>query len=398
MRVKRFYGKDSSSALNAVKLAFGKEAVILETVKQPEAEVSARIEILAAVDYDPTLKVVRKIPELVGDGGAERGEATAVKGGESGTGLNSAKDKNLDESLDDYPATQPGYEQLRQELSLVKGMMGRLLVGSGLNEGWDEPCFTELLSQLLGCKVSSEIAQDLLTETYAEVGGQLPSGKTEKFIMALVKAVLARRLMGRVKVLMKTEMARIITLVGPTGVGKTTTLAKLAAMFIACGERVALISVDTFRLGAAEQILEYGRRLKAPVEIVQDQPGVRAALNNFSGFDRILVDSMGRSARDRDGLTALYRLLKGVSGDTFMVLPAALQEEDLLENLVQFRAFNCRALLFTKLDETRCYGSILNALSYARLPLSFFTDGQQVPDDLETASAERLADLLLDIV
>ncbi len=398
MRVKRFYGKDSSAALNAVKLAFGKDAVILETVKHPESEAAVQVEVLAAVDYDPTLKVVSKTPDLAGKGFPGRGADVGIKKAQSGADSRSTNDDRDVDSLHEPPVAQPEYDRLRQELSLVKGMMGRLLVGSGLNEGWPEPCFAELLTQLLGRKVSSEIAHDLVAETYAEVGGQLPIGKTEKFVMALVKAVLARQLMGRVEVLPRTEMARIIALVGPTGVGKTTTLAKLAATFKACGERVALISVDTFRLGAAEQILEYGRRLKAPVEIVQERRELLAALNSFAGFDRILVDTMGRSSRDRDGLAALYRLLKGVTGDTFMVLPAALQEEDLLENLVHFRAFGCRALLFTKLDETQCYGSILNALSYARLPLSFFTDGQQVPEDLETASAERLADLLLDIV
>ncbi len=398
MRVKRFYGKDSTAALNAVKLAFGKEAVILETVKQPQAEVAVRVEILAAVDYDPTLKIVRKVSEFVADGAAERTEDSAIKGGHSKVNLRSINDGCNRDSLHESPDTQPEYDRLRQELSLVKGMMGRLLVGSGLNEEWSQPCFAELLTQLLGRKVNPEIAHDLVTETYTEVGDQLPVGKTEKFILALVKAVLARRLMGRVEVLSKTEMARILTFVGPTGVGKTTTLAKLAARFMACGERVALISVDTFRLGAAEQILEYGRRLQAPVEIVKNRQELRAALNNFAGFDRVLLDSMGRSSQDRDGLAALYRFLKGVPGDTFLVLPAAIQEEDLLENLVHFRAFGCRSLLFTKLDETKAYGSILNALNYARLPLSFFTDGQQVPDDLETASAERLADLLLDIV
>ncbi len=387
MRVKRFYGKDSTAALNAVKLAFGEDAVILETVKLSEAEADARIEVLAAIDYDPTLKVVRATADLI----------EKVRFGSDGDS-EIILDQQVAESLVEHPVGKSEYDRLHQELSQVKGIMGRLLVGSGLNEGWSEPCFAELLAQLLARKVSPEIAHDLLTKTHLEIGGQLALGKPDSWLMALAKAALARQLMGRVEVLKRADMARVITLVGPTGVGKTTTLAKMAASFSELGERVALISVDTFRLGAAEQIKEYGRRLKAPVEIVKDRRELLAALNSFAGFDRVLVDTMGRSARDHEGLTTLYRVLKVVTGDTFLVLPAALQEEDLLENLVHFRPFASRALLFTKLDETLCYGSILNGLSYARLPLSFFTDGQQVPDDLETASAERLADLLLDIV
>ena len=398
MRVKRFYGKDSTAALNAVKLAFGKDAVILETVKLPEAEADARIEVLAAIDYDPTLKVVRTTADLIKKGQSGSDDDSKITPEQLGLRANSINDDHFADHAVEHPVGKSEYDRLRQELSQVKGIMGRLLVGSGLNEGWSEPCFAELLAQLLARKVSSEIAHDLLTKTHLEIGGQLVLGKPDSWLMALAKAALARQLMGRVEVLKRAEMARVITLVGPTGVGKTTTLAKMAASFSELGERVALISVDTFRLGAAEQIKEYGRRLKAPVEIVKERRELLAALNSFAGFDRVLVDTMGRSARDHEGLTTLYRVLQVVTGDTFLVLPAALQEEDLLENLVHFRPFASRALLFTKLDETLCYGSILNGLSYARLPLSFFTDGQQVPDDLETASAERLADLLLDIV
>ncbi|MBN2809580.1 MAG: flagellar biosynthesis protein FlhF [Deltaproteobacteria bacterium] len=398
MRVKRFYGKDTAAAMNAVKLAFGQDAVILETLEQPEAEPGCRVEILAAIDYDPSLKIVRENRGTAESVQFTRGDAAVMAAIASETDLRLSESGRMHDGLSEVPGVHSEYERLHREVALVKGMMGRLLVGSGLNEGWSQPCFAELQSQLLGRKVSAEIAHELMAETYAEIGGQLPPGKKEIFVTALVKAVLARQVMARVEVLHRSGMARVLALVGPTGVGKTTTLAKLAAVFKACGERVALISVDTYRLGAAEQILEYGRRLQVPVEIVQTRRELQSALNSFSGFDRILLDSMGRSIGDREGLAALYRLLQGLPGDTFMVLPAALQEEDLLENLVHFRAFNCRALLFTKLDETRCHGSILNALSYARLPLSFFTDGQQVPDDLEAASAERLADLLLDIV
>ncbi|MCK5539924.1 MAG: flagellar biosynthesis protein FlhF [Deltaproteobacteria bacterium] len=398
MRVKRFYGKDSTAALKAVKLAFGEGAVILETLKRPEVEAATRIEILAAIDYDPELKVVRYNPELAEKRLSGSNSDTWKISDQPESSVNPPNDDPVVDRSVVRRAAKPEYDRLRQELSLVKGMMGRLLVGSGLNEGWSEPGFADMLAQLLARKVSAEIAHDLLTETYSKISGQLASGKTDSWVKALVKAALARQLMGRVEVLKRADMARVITLVGPTGVGKTTTLAKLAASFMVSGERVALISVDTFRLGAAEQIKEYGRRLKAPVEIVKERRELLVALNSFAGFDRILVDTMGRSASDHQGLAELFRILKVVTGDTFLVLPAALQEEDLLENLVHFRPFASRALLFTKLDETLCYGSIMNALSYARLPLSFFTDGQQVPEDLETASPERVANLLLDIV
>ncbi|MCK5681514.1 flagellar biosynthesis protein FlhF [bacterium] len=385
MRIKRFYGKNSNAALKEIKLAFGDNAVILETSQRDDGAPESRVEILAAIDYDPGLKVERKVGPQV-----TRGTPVEVVVREPLVEV-----REPTPVANSFPAD---YDRLQRELASVKGMMGRLLVGSGLNEGWSDPAFAECLTQLLVRKVSAEIAHDLLTQVHLEIGSSSALKRSEGFARELVKAALAGKIMRQVKVRGRAEMARVITLVGPTGVGKTTTLAKLASAFSGQGDRVALISVDTYRLGAAAQTLEYGRRLQMPVEIVKDRKGLLAALNSFAGFDRVLVDTMGRSIRDHKGLAELCRVLKVVVGDTFLVLTAGLQEEDLLENLVHFRPFGCSALLFTKLDETSCYGSILNGLRYARMPLSFFTNGQKVPDDIEIASSERLADLLLDIV
>jgi len=385
VRVKRFFGRDSSAALQEVKLAFGENAVVLETLQRDDVEPERRVEIVAAIDYDPGLKVERKATEA--PAAVISTESTRDLPGDSSEPVAVAKLHSAE------------FERLQCELHSVKGMMGRLLVGSGLSEGWSHSGFADLLNQLLARKVSSEIAYDLLTQTQLELRDTASLKKQpETFVNELLKAALAGVVMRQVKVLKRSEMARVITLVGPTGVGKTTTFAKLAAAFAGAGERVALISVDTDRLGAAAQTLEYGRRLKMPVEIVKDRKELLAALNRFAGFDRVLVDTMGRSIRDHQGLAELCRVLKVVVGDTFLVLPAGIQEEDLLENLVHFRPFGGTSLLFTKLDETGCYGSILNGLRYAQMPLSFFTNGQKVPDDIEIASAERLADLLLDII
>ncbi len=385
MRVKRFFGHDSSAALQEVKLAFGENAVILESNQCADAVPERRVEIVAAIDYDPGLKIAR-----------EAGKTPANAALPKMAGAPNTQPSTPD-PIKNLPIVD--YAQLQRELHSVKGMMGRLLVGSGLNEGWAHSGFSDLLNQLLARKVSNEIAYDLLTRTQLELGDTAALKKrSESFVAELLKAALAGMIMRQIKVLECREMARVITLVGPTGVGKTTTLAKLAATFAEAGERVALISIDTYRLGAAAQTLEYARRLQMPVEIVKDRKDLLAALNGFAGFDRVLIDTMGRSIRDRKGLAELCRVLKVVIGDTFLVLPAGIQEEDLLENLVHFRPFRGRALLFTKLDETSCYGSIFNGLHYAKLPLSFFTNGQKVPADIEIASAERLADLLLDII
>ncbi len=404
MRVKRFQGRDSAAALQAVRREFGDDAVILETIRLEDDGAEGRVEIVAAVDFDPVIRVVRETrpPAASSPDPASQnlGEVAAEAGEEpSRTFWFGDRDETEETPVASFqPDDHPEYDLLRREMSQLKAMMSRLLSGSGLAEEWSQPVFNELFEALRARKVSSEIAYELLREVQGEVASRLRSDRPARWVSALVKAVLARRLQERVKILEPAGLARVMTLVGPTGVGKTTTLAKLAAFFLGRAERVALVSVDTFRLGAVEQIREYGRRLEIPVEIVEDRRQLSAALGKFADYDRVLIDTIGRGSRDRPGLAALLRILRGLAGDTLLVLPAALQEEDLLETLVSFRPFGARALLFTKLDETSCHGSLLNGLTYARLPLSFFTHGQKVPEDMEIASPERLADLLLDIV
>ncbi|MBN2706403.1 MAG: hypothetical protein JXR89_08185, partial [Deltaproteobacteria bacterium] len=285
---------------------------------------------------------------------------------------------------------------LRRELSLVKGGLTRLLQDSGLDEELP-PCLRDLRQQLCGRRVAATIVDELIAECCEEIRPRLGGAPSAAWLVALARAAMARQLLTRVRGLAPEELGRVITLLGPTGVGKTTSLAKLAAFLQKRGQSVGLISVDTFRLGAVAQIEEYGRRLSLPVRVVGARKELAQALSDLAGCDRILIDSMGRSARDFNGLAALFRLLRGLAGSPLLVLPAAVGEDDLLEILVHFRPFACRALLFTKLDETSGYGSILNGLTYAGLPLSFFADGQQVPDDFEVAGGERLADLLLDL-
>jgi len=400
VRIKRFYGCDSSAALQAVKQEFGEAAVILETLHRPDNQDGRGvIEVVAAIDFDPALKVVCKreetdeaVPESpLPAAAADRQDARSL--------FVKSELEAVEPHISDLPwSGESEYRRLSAEVGQLKGMVGRLLQGSGLAGEWPHPLFAEFWEKLLYRGVSREIAGELLAGLEQRISGIRLADKPRRWLYALFEAELARLILARVSLLEVSAGARVLTLVGPTGVGKTTTLAKLAAFFRSRGERVALLSVDTFRLGAVAQIREFGRRLEVPVEIVEDRRQLFAALQGVADCERVLIDTIGRSGRDQPGLAALYRLLQGVGGDRLLVLPAALREEDLLDNLVSFRTFRARALLFTKLDETGNYGSILNALSFSGLPLSFFTGGQRVPEDLEPASGERLVDLLLDIV
>ena len=186
-------------------------------------------------------------------------------------------------------------------------------------------------------------------------------------------------------------------LVGPTGVGKTTTIAKLAANFaLQQGLRVGMITVDTYRMAAPEQLKVYGRIMEIPTLTASGPAELREAVDELGDREVILVDTVGRSPADEDNLEELAAVLGGVKGlGCHLVLAAPTRDRDLQEVVQAFGRFSPQSLIFTKLDETTTYGPILNQMVRAGKPVSYLAFGQRVPDDLEKATREGLAKRLL---
>lgn len=376
MKVKHFRGNNISRVMLEVKKELGREAVILETRELPGKE-GPLVEVVAAVDYANDHFVPGLGVDRYANSFASSTVNCRIPGGRPAGFSASA-----------------GYRELRQEVVLMKKTLNRLLEATGFPGEWTAGgVLTECYQQLLLKGLHEEVCRSLIDR----VVNQLPAEKLVSKEMAI--GCLARQIIDDVPLLKNDQMGRLVTLIGPTGVGKTTTVAKLAAFFgHEKKETVGLISVDTFRLGATAQIREYARRLEVPVRVVKSSAAMEQALEEFSSRDRIIIDTMGRSHHDEKGLQALQQILPANRELTsLLVVPAGIQEDDLLDVLVQFRRFAYEALLFSKLDETTCHGILLRGCQLARLPMSFFTTGQLVPEDMEEASGERVASLLLDL-
>jgi flagellar biosynthesis protein FlhF len=190
---------------------------------------------------------------------------------------------------------------------------------------------------------------------------------------------------------------RVVALVGPTGVGKTTTVAKLAANFkLVHGLRVGLVTVDTYRIAAVEQLRTYAEIIDLPLAVANDPGEMRRSIDELGAMDIVFIDTAGRSPRDEVKIRELAEFMAQARPDeVHLVLSAGCGERTLRSAVERFAQVRADRLILTKLDEAEGLGAILGVLGQAGLPVSYLTTGQAVPDDIELADAGRLARLVL---
>ncbi len=236
--------------------------------------------------------------------------------------------------------------------------------------------------------VGEDLLESILTTAGTHAG-------TDDLCVVLVKAI-----QPHVKFANGIESAAqpaVIALIGPTGVGKTTTTAKLAAHhLLEKRQSVGLITTDITRVGGAEQLQAYANILDVPCIVAQTPGEVTEALRGYMACDLVLIDTAGRSAADRDGIADLGALMRAAGPhETHLLVSATTRRNDLWETARGFHELSPGRIAFTKLDETTSFGDILNFASHTQLPLSYFSTGQTVTDAIEVATPDRLARLLV---
>ena len=198
----------------------------------------------------------------------------------------------------------------------------------------------------------------------------------------------------------KNDKQRVIMFVGPTGVGKTTTLAKLAARYslIEYNYKVGIITLDTYRIGAVEQLYQYAKMMKLPIEDAIGVEDFKDAIHRFSNMDIILIDSVGSSQYDREKLKKLREFIDSTNLDIEMnlVLSSNAKYEDLEDTYNSFKFLGLKNMIVTKLDESKRYGNIFSLIKKIKLPVSYFSTGQEVPDDIRVASSGYFIDCLFE--
>jgi flagellar biosynthesis protein FlhF len=195
---------------------------------------------------------------------------------------------------------------------------------------------------------------------------------------------------------MKKDGPRIMALVGPTGVGKTTTIAKLAALAYKHGAPVALITIDTFRIGGVEQLRTYSSIMGVPLTVASNPAELVKALAVHSDKRLIFIDTAGQSPNDQKRLRELNSFLNvDPAIETHLCLSATTRDKELSQTIAKFGILPVSRVIFTKLDESESFGCMVNVHMRDKFPISYLTNGQRVPEDIEIASSGKIADLVV---
>jgi len=250
------------------------------------------------------------------------------------------------------------------------------------------------LSEAYAVLTSNEVAPELAREIVQSAGAAAsPGGSAFPRALAeeLESRVAVEPLLGRGE-----ARPRIVALVGPPGCGKTTTLVKLAVNYGLATRRPALLlSMDTYRVAAAEQLRSYAAIIGIGFHVLETTTALSQAIEENRGKDLIFIDTPGFGFGDMDHAAPLAGFLASRGDiDTQLVLSSSMKSADLTRVVDLYESFRPRRLLFTKLDETVSFGSILNETARTGKPLSFFGNGQRIPEDLETASRSRVSTLV----
>jgi len=274
-------------------------------------------------------------------------------------------------------------------LQMAETDLGTKVKGMELR-GRNNHVYRRWLDKLLDMDIQESVARALLEAALREVREYVSDDMIELSLINKTAEVLK-------SAYRREEDARFMTFVGQPGVGKTTTLTKLATRFkLLQKKKVALITIYTYRYGCADQLKVYGETLDVPVEVVMTPAELRQAIEKHADKDHLLIDTVGRSSKNTGQVLELKGFLEVIPGeqDIFLVLNASTKDRDLFRTIKDFRIAHFNKFIFTKTDETETLGSMLNVVSRTGLPIAYYTDGQSIPDDLEKAHPKKLANLL----
>ena len=385
MKIKKFVARDYQTAIKLAKEEMGMDAIILHTRQIKRNALLARfmpsqVEITVAIDdtiqVSSDLARTRKMepPQSIPKIEAQTTFVPPVK-------ENRIKESEL---IDEIKRMNLLMSEMRSKLYEVELMRG----------------LSEQVQLFYNALIRNNVNHQIALQIAASVEARLPKDYSvdNKWALEVCLHTLREYVQDVSPIeLINQGRATLVFLVGPTGVGKTTTIAKLAAnMTLLEGKKAALITLDTYRISAADQLRTFAEIIDIPISVVFSPVEFMEALAKYKNKDIVFVDTAGRSPYNQEQLDELKKYVEIARPDeTILVLSVTTETNELVAIYNRFETVGIDKVIFTKIDETFSYGQILNALYEIKKPIAYITTGQSVPDDIEVPDALNLARLLL---
>jgi len=403
VKVKRYVGETAQEALQKVKSDLGRDAIILNTRKIRKKGLMGffakpLIEVVATIDSDislngksnklqdikPSAQHVRDEYDNVGNNFIkELNENMQVH---KNTSKDNAKQQNHNEDK----------ELIQQDFMELKNMISK--VYDAVKVDYENIKLSDIVKKYLKTLEDYEVDKVIVNEIKEKLIETLDGEKqqSDAIVRNTIYNVLGKY-MKEPEPFTFTKDKKVIIVIGPTGVGKTTTIAKLAAnMVLTEKKKVGLITSDTYRIAAVEQLKTYSEIIGVPLSIIYTPGEILNAIENYKEKELILVDTAGRSHKDKYQLMELKTLIKSsIDYEVYLVMSATTKFSDCIEIIKSYSFLDDYKLLFTKLDETSAFGVILNVAYITKKPISYITTGQSVPDDIEIADNGKIINCLL---
>lgn len=377
MLIKKYLVKNMNEALTRIRYELGKDAIIISQRKVRESGIKGYfkpklIEVTAAlennkmekknkfnienkneIDFKDSLDSIKKI-------------------------IDDSKDSKLDKSQQlNKEVNLTNTDNIKEEVKEIKDLLNRVIKNTNKEEEKDI-----VLEYLKDIDIDDELLKEILTDKYDNID--------------VFKTYFKELLENEIQVCTESLSGKVV-LVGPTGVGKTTTIAKLAGrLALIEKKKVGLITIDTYRIGAVEQLKTYAEIMNIPFKVVITLNEMENAVSELEDCDVILIDTTGRSSKNTMQISELRAFTQKVNADHIaLVISGTTKNRDIQTIINGYSEIGYEKMIITKLDETSSYGCIYNIIKKAQKPIAYITTGQNVPDDIRIPLKSEISKLIL---
>ncbi len=390
MKVKKFVAPTLKEATEMMKRELGDDAIILGTrrIKQPGIFGFLKPELIEIVGAIEEEKLHSKSENYAGNSIELLRRMTSEIETKQKRNLNDGKIETG--SFDRYD-----YSEIKNEIEEVKQTLNEIAEHFKYKNSIQyPPILKKAFMTLIEKEVEEELANKIVRAVLMKLSGE--ELKNEKIVENEVFNVISSIIKFTKPVKPLRRKTFVLAFVGPTGVGKTTTIAKLAAIYkLFENARVALVSADTYRIAAIEQLQTFANIANIPMDVAYTPEDIARLIRKHQDKDIILIDTVGRNQRQSEHISELAKFIKSANPDeVHLVLSVTSSYKNMLDVYNRFKLLLPNRLIFSKVDEAVCLGYILNVAYKTKLPISYITTGQNVPDDITVAEPKVIANLI----